>query len=35
MYPTDDELMEEIRKDLDKKDANEASKTFDSAKAKF
>ena len=33
--PTEDELMEEIKKDLDKKDADDASKTFESVKAKF
>ena len=34
MRPTDEKLMEETRKDLDEK-ANEACKTFNSAKVKF
>ena len=35
MRSTEDELAEEIKKDLDEKDADEASKTFESVKAKI
>ena len=35
VYLTENKFMLEIRKDLDKKDADEASKIFNSIKAKF